>query len=461
MRNQFMWDEKYNIGVEIIDKEHKRLFHIINKLFAFEEEEKKSQWACREGIKFFKEHAMKHFADEEEYMESIHYEDLETHKYIHKGFRENTLPALEQELELTNYSMETVNHFLGVCAGWLIGHTLTEDLAMVSNQKSKWGNRLSDEEHTSIKKTIIQLLFDVFHLESNVISETYGGEKFGNGVYYRLVYGEEDEKEEQSKSWEIMLVFEEKLLVNTVGKIIGLKSNKLDMMLVNATRYTAQQFVGRVMKHFPSMKSCKMKEENLLTYDQFKEVFDRKKPQFSLLFNTGEGYFSYCVIAPHLLENGIGTPLQTNNAISEIEKYLLEREEKEEEIISKKKLLLVDDSVIVRESMKELLSKDYEVSSVSSGLAAIRAITLNKPDLVLLDYEMPVCDGRQVLAMLRSEEAFADLPVFFLTSKTDQESVKKVISLKPDGYLSKYLKPADIKTKIDAYFERKEKKKEN
>ena len=55
--------------------------------------------------------------------------------------------------------------------------------------------------------------------------------------------------------------------------------------------------------------------------------------------------------------------------------------------------------------------------------------------------------------MIRSEEEFIDLPVIFLTGRTDQESVKKVISLKPAGYLSKYLKPEDIKRKIDNYFE--------
>ena len=46
--------------------------------------------------------------------------------------------------------------------------------------------------------------------------------------------------------------------------------------------------------------------------------------------------------------------------------------------------------------MDRLLAKDYDVSEVNSGVAAIRAITLNKPDLILLDYEMPVCDGIKV-----------------------------------------------------------------
>lgn len=46
MDNQLVWSNEYNLGVEIIDKEHQRLFKIINKLFAFGKEEKKNQRTC-------------------------------------------------------------------------------------------------------------------------------------------------------------------------------------------------------------------------------------------------------------------------------------------------------------------------------------------------------------------------------------------------------------------------------
>ena len=105
--------------------------------------------------------------------------------------------------------------------------------------------------------------------------------------------------------------------------------------------------------------------------------------------------------------------------------------------------------------MKKLLDDDYDVTLAESGVAAIRIITLNKPDLVLLDYEMPVCDGRQTLEMLRSDPSFGNVPVIFLTGRNDPESVKKVMSLKPAGYLLKNLKPEDIKKSIDEFFEKK------
>jgi hemerythrin-like metal-binding protein len=445
MESQLVWRDEYNIGVDVLDKEHQRLFKIINKLFAFSDEEKKSQWACQEGIKYFKDHAVKHFAEEEKYMASINYEGLSTHRLLHRGFRKNTLPALEAELEQSKYSAGAVNHFLGVCAGWLIGHTLTEDRAIVGEGASKWLNLLPEEEHEALKKVIIQLVYDMFHLESHVISETYSGEKFGKGVYYRLVYGTQDQEEQ----CEIFLVFEERLLINTVGKALGVETGRLDTMLISAARYTAQQFVRRIIEHLPDMEGYELKEENLLTYEQFRSVFEKKNLQVSLLIDTGEGYFSYCAIAPHLLKKGVAVPIGAENAVAEIEKYLTQKQEEP----VKRKILVVDDSLTIRQGMKNLLEEDYDVAMVDSGVAAIRCIILDRPDLVLLDYEMPVCNGKQVLEMLRSENSFEGLPVIFLTGRTDPETVRNLVSMRPDGYLAKYLKPEEIKKKIDIFFE--------
>ena len=83
------------------------------------------------------------------------------------------------------------------------------------------------------------------------------------------------------------------------------------------------------------------------------------------------------------------------------------------------------------------------------------AICLFWQDLVLLDYEMPVCDGRQALEMIRSEETTAGIPVMFLTGRGDRESVKKVMDLKPEGYLLKTMPEESIKKMIDDFFEKR------
>ena len=194
-----------------------------------------------------------------------------------------------------------------------------------------------------------------------------------------------------------------------------------------------------------------MKEEKLLSYEQFRKNFARERPQCSLLFDTGEGYFAYCMIAPHLFgDESEGITVKAENAMSQIRKYLNETGANR-----KKKILVVDDSEVVRQAMMELLGEDYAVEAVKSGMAAIMCMMQEQPDLVLLDYEMPVCDGKVILEMMRSEEYFADVPVIFLTGNVSRETVQKIIPLKPAGYLVKTLKPEEIKKNIDDYFSKK------
>ena len=450
MGNQLAWNERYNIGVDIIDKEHKKLFSILNKLFDFGRQEEKSQWVCQEAVKYFKDHALQHFADEEAYMFSIDYPGLEVHRRIHKNFRERTIPALERELELSEYSADSINHFLGVCAGWLIGHSLIEDYAIVSGETIKqWENLHSEEEQAVMAQTLASLLHSMFQLDARLISNCYGGEKFGDGIYYRLIYSTRDKKR-----WEFYLIFEEQLIVSTIGSVMDTKAEAVNVMLMNAARYVARQFVERVKGYFPSSENFEIKEEQLLTYEQFQKVFEKQKPQFSLLFDTGKGYFAYCVTATDMLQSEGGVSIIAENAMAEVEKYLNQNEVEKKAINLKKKVMVVDDSDFMLKTLQDLLGSDYEVIVAKSGMSAIRGITLDRPDLILLDYEMPVCDGSQVLEMIRGEVEFADIPVIFLTSRVDRESVKKVIELKPEGYLSKSLAPADVKREVDHFFEK-------
>lgn len=446
MANRLVWEDRFNIGVEQIDREHRKLFRIMNKLFTFSEEEHKSLWGCHEGIKYFKEHAIRHFEEEEAYMESISYQELETHIRLHEDFRLRTLPALERELERSEYSKEAVRHFLGVCAGWLIGHTLTEDHAIVENGTGKWANLQPEEEQDAVSRIIVRLLDDMFQLRAQLICGCYGGEKFGNGIYYRLTYDAGGGRQR-----EVILVFEEKLLVDTIGKMLGDQSDTLNDMMMNAARYTARHFAERIRKRFPHTVKYILTGENLLTYEQFERTFESRLPQYSLLYDTGAGYFAYCAMTPQKQESE-GAFIRPEEEMKEIREYLKENEKKQHGS-GKKKLLVVDDSDLIRQAMKGLLQQDYQVTLAGSGISAIRCMTLEQPDLVLLDYNMPVCDGAQVLQMIRSEKAFEDIPVIFLTGRVDRDGISRVLPLKPQGYLLKSAKAPEIKKSIDAYFQ--------
>lgn len=451
MENYLMWSDEYNVGVAIIDKEHKKLFGILNKLFDFGRREEKSRFACQEAIKYFKDHAIQHFADEEAYMASINYTGLETHRRIHEDFREKMLPALESELELTGFSETSIHHFLGVCAGWLIGHTLIEDHMIVSGEPIKhWNNLLPEEDQTVMGQAIASLLHSMFRLDSQLISSYYTGDRFGNGICCRLIYHDKDNKKE-----EFFLLFEKQLICSTIGNVINTKSETTDMMLSSVAKYAAKQLIERMKRHFPSLEPFTMTEEQLLTYEQFYKMYERLSPQFSLLFDTGRGYFAYCMATSEIPRCKDRLSVVTENTMAEIESRLRSETVTGSAVSSKKKILVVDDSDFIRKAMSDLLDSDYEVLTANSGMSAIRSISLSRPDLVLLDYEMPVCNGSQVLEMIRSEKDFTDIPVIFLTCRVDRESVKKVISLKPDGYLSKSLSVDSVKKEIDHFFEKK------
>ncbi len=68
------------------------------------------------------------------------------------------------------------------------------------------------------------------------------------------------------------------------------------------------------------------------------------------------------------------------------------------------------------------------------------------PDLILLDYEMPEMNGKQVLQKIREQEEYADIPVVFLTSMDTREIVIELLALQPAGYI---LKPVDSQMVLD------------
>ncbi|MCH4192319.1 MAG: response regulator [Butyrivibrio sp.] len=121
----------------------------------------------------------------------------------------------------------------------------------------------------------------------------------------------------------------------------------------------------------------------------------------------------------------------------------------------KKKILVVDDSADTLKKIKEWLQGKYQVIVAKSGTMAIKYLTMEIPDLILLDYEMPVLNGKQVLEMIRSEKDFETIPIMFLTSCNDRNVVMDIAKLKPEGYLLKTMDPEQIIAQVDTFFAEK------
>ena len=113
---------------------------------------------------------------------------------------------------------------------------------------------------------------------------------------------------------------------------------------------------------------------------------------------------------------------------------------------------MVDDDGTMLRMIKTWLSVKYRVYMASSGAIALNFLQGNTVDLVLLDYMMPQMDGPEVLKNIRMTNAISALPVMFLTSKSDKESVVTAASLKPEKYLLKTMPKAKLIRAIDEFF---------
>lgn len=102
------------------------------------------------------------------------------------------------------------------------------------------------------------------------------------------------------------------------------------------------------------------------------------------------------------------------------------------------RILLVDDHTLFRSGLKALLSRqpDFEiVGEASDGLEGVKLAEQLKPDLVLLDLDMPVMNGTEALAQMLA--ANRELPVVMLTVSEDAEDLKEAFVLGARGYLVK------------------------
>lgn len=112
----------------------------------------------------------------------------------------------------------------------------------------------------------------------------------------------------------------------------------------------------------------------------------------------------------------------------------------------RKSILAVDDSGLLLRSVKAMLEKQYDVSVATSGMKAINQAKKKRPDIILLDYEMPEWDGKKTFEEILKDEELRDIKVIFLTAVADRTHIESVLRLLPSGYL---LKPIEQTKLID------------
>ncbi len=289
MSKEAEWNKRFNIGVDSIDTAHRKLFSIVQKLIHLSKDENNGPWACAEGIKYFKNYAIEHFTDEEIYMQSIHYNGYEIHKRLHDDMRYKTLPALEKDLTKSNYSQESIHHFLGICLGWLTTHILIEDRAITGKISNRWKTDHAGADMDALEAALIATLQEILRLPTEIVSEHYSGEDFGNSIIIRLTYASTVQTKVQ-----IFIILEESLILSVVSAMLDMPLTKMDKLVMNAGKELSLRIVEHLGIYCHPTSQYHLESCHFMTPEQFRktsylEIFD-----YSLLLNTGHGYFAFC-----------------------------------------------------------------------------------------------------------------------------------------------------------------------
>ena len=116
-----------------------------------------------------------------------------------------------------------------------------------------------------------------------------------------------------------------------------------------------------------------------------------------------------------------------------------------------RKVIYFEDDNDMVELVRIILGREgYQINGVAEGLAGIKAVQQESPDVVLLDLMLPDMEGWEIYQQLKHNESTADIPVIVITAKA--QSIDKVLGLeiaKVDDYISKPFTPQELIERVD------------
>jgi len=122
-------------------------------------------------------------------------------------------------------------------------------------------------------------------------------------------------------------------------------------------------------------------------------------------------------------------------------------------------ILLVEDSKVVQQMYRNKLTfENFNVLTADNGMEAIKLLSKEKPDIILLDLMMPVMDGYKVLQVIKTDPKLSAVPVLVFSAKGQPEEVEKALNLGAAGYIVKATtKPNDVVKQIRKVLDQKPK----
>ncbi len=211
------------------------------------------------------------------------------------------------------------------------------------------------------------------------------------------------------------------------------KYDCFNYVIINENRYTEGVNALTVSEEINSVDSYEF-------YNALKALIDQT---FHCIDHTADIYFV------NEVRESLSDVFYTINNLDEIEKNK-----------DKKQIILVDDDPDLIETVTKALCKisnEYEIIGANSGVEFFDLLANGlKPDLILLDIMMPGIDGWNVFSRLKENKSWRNIPIVFLTAKTDSFS-KGMGSFSAEDYITKPFDVKDLKERIDKILKERKK----
>ncbi|MCP3875631.1 MAG: response regulator [Desulfobacteraceae bacterium] len=121
--------------------------------------------------------------------------------------------------------------------------------------------------------------------------------------------------------------------------------------------------------------------------------------------------------------------------------------------LSKCTILIVDDAVVNIDILVSALENNYDLSVVLDGASALETIKEEKPDLILLDIDMPGIDGYEVCRRLKKDNRYKSIPIIFLTGFTSIKNKTKGFELGAVDYVTKPFEITEVTSRVKTHLE--------
>jgi len=114
------------------------------------------------------------------------------------------------------------------------------------------------------------------------------------------------------------------------------------------------------------------------------------------------------------------------------------------------KALVIDDDPVITKVVARVLVKrmQMEVREANSAKDALSLIEQDIPDIIIVDYMMPVVTGKDLIILIKADERFKNIPIIVLSALSDPEIIKEIFELKVDDYLLKPVSPQLIHERV-------------